>query len=121
MRFKLEKSAHQQDWWVLTDTDNNVVIRFEQGRYNETQKVSILSDGAVTERTPGELAKAIREMGEYVVKYHGDIAFSAPYGFKIDEETNRVEFYRNKSPKWLLRADQLAATLIKAAEFLKKR
>lgn len=37
-RFKLEKSKEQPGWWVLTDTENLVVIKFEEHKYNETQK-----------------------------------------------------------------------------------
>ena len=125
-RFFLEKSANNENYWVLSDTINNIVIRFEQGLFNETQKVSLLNDNVVTEHTPIDLARIMREMGDYIVKYHGDIAFKRPYGFKINKQTNRTDFYRNKYPRWTLQVEdnctkeKLIDSLKKAVEFLRK-
>lgn len=127
MRFKLEQSKDLPGWWVLTDTDNNIVIRFKDKFYNDTQKVSVLDDDAL-EKIGGAqgLAHALREMGEWVVKHHGDIAFNQPYGWKYSEDEKQLMLYRNKYPCWHLTLDEptnnkdLANSLKKAAEYLTK-
>lgn len=64
-RFKLEKSKETLGWWVLTDTDNLVVIRFEEHKYNETQKVYLLKESEMISSPDIEakLARIMREMG----------------------------------------------------------
>lgn len=42
-RFVLQKSTRPM-WWVLTDSENGVVLKFEQHKFNETQEVTILED-----------------------------------------------------------------------------
>lgn len=124
-KYRLEKSKDLPGWWAFTDLENLVVIRFEDGKYNETQRVSCLKDdmanlGALA------IAKIMREMGDYIVRYHSDIAFSHPYGFVYDAEDN-LYLYRRKSPKWRLLIEEqtdtktLSDSLKKAGEWLSKR
>lgn len=70
-KYILQKST-QPNKWVLTDTENGVVITFEQGKFNDTQKVAMLED---TNKTAEELAKILKEMGEWAVKHHADKLF----------------------------------------------
>ena len=110
--------------WVLTDTENGVVITFEDGKFNDTQKVTML-DG--THLTANELATAMRELGEWVVRYHSSKCFSVPYGIEYSEDDTKCYLYRRKSPKWRLEMQddinkkELANSLRKAAEWLTKR
>lgn len=129
-RFKLERSQDLPGWWVLTDVDNEIVVRFKDKYFNDTQKVTPLNDDSVTLQKVGGvqgLSRVMREMGEWMVRYHGDIAFKQPYGWKYGEDDEKPLFYRNKEPKWELRLlsdidkDKLAVSLRKAAEYLKKR
>ena len=127
-RFRLEKSQDQQGLWVLTDTENLIVIKFEDGKFNDTQKTSFINDDAVDKLGAQGLARVMREMGEYMVKYHGDVAFSQPYGFKYSEDEEELYLYRRKFPAWELRVindnisnRELANSLKKAAEWLSKK
>lgn len=70
-KYILQKSTHPNSW-VLTDTENGVVITFENGNYNDTQKVTLLEN---TNKTAEELAKILKEMGEWAVKHHADKLF----------------------------------------------
>ena len=70
-KYILQKST-QPNKWVLTDTENGVVITFEQGKFNDTQKVTLLEN---TNKTAEELAKILKEMGEWVVEHHSDKLF----------------------------------------------
>ena len=122
-KYILQKSKHPNKW-VLTDTENGVVITFEKGKFNETQKVTMLDD---TRLTANELAKVMRELGEWAVRHHGSKCFSQPYGVEYSEDDTKMYLYRRKSPKWRLEImdnvdkAHLADSLRKAAEWITKR
>lgn len=128
-RFILQKSQDLPGWWVLTDTENDIVVKFKDKDFNGTQKVTPLNDDSVVLAKAGGaqgFARVMREIGEYMVQYHGDIAFQQPYGWKYSEDGEELLLYRNKSPKWELHLltdtnkETLASSLRKAAEFLIK-
>lgn len=124
-RFKLEKSQDLPGWWVLTDTENLIVLRFEEHNYNDNQKVSVLNDDVIKKLGVQELSRALREMGDFMVRYHGDIAFPQPYGWKYSRD-DELLLYRNKFPKFEIhlydRCDKndLVKSLHKAIEWLTK-
>lgn len=129
-RFKLEKSKETFGWWVLTDTDNLVVIRFEEHQYNETQKVYLLKESEMISSPDIEakLARIMREMGEYMYTHWYSIAMPTPvYELRQDDETDRLLLIRNKHPRFTLEVEdgcthkQLADALRKASEFLRKK
>lgn len=128
-RFIIQESQDLPGWWVLTDTDNEIVVRFKDKDFNGTQKVTPLNDDSTTLAKVGGAqgyARVMREIGEYMVQYHGDIAFQQPYGWKYSEDGEELLLYRNKSPKWELHIlsetnkETLANSLRKAVEFLRK-
>lgn len=129
-RFKLEKSKEQPGWWVLTDTKNLVVIKFEEHKYNETQKVYLLKESEMISSPDIEtkLARIMREMGEYMSTHWYSIAMPTPvYELRQDDETDRLLLLRNKHPRFTLEVEdgcthkQLADALRKASEFLRKK
>lgn len=127
-RFNLTPSSEHHDWWVLADTENNIVIRWEEHRFNDTQKVSVLDDREITEHTATDLARIMQEMGDYIARHHGGIAFDAPFGFEYSEDDTELYLCRYKSPRWrmLIQEDiidtkMLADSLRKSAEFLTKK
>lgn len=70
-KYILQKSTHPNKW-VLTDRENGVVITFEQGKFNDTQKVTSLEN---INKTAEELATILKEMGEWAVEHHSDKLF----------------------------------------------
>ena len=75
-RFRLEKSQLTKGWWVLTDTVNLVVITFEEGRFNETQKITQLEGGenyTSMNDVMGQV-RIIREMSDWIAINHYKIA-----------------------------------------------
>lgn len=123
-RYIIQQSSTHPNKWVLTDTTNKIVVTFENGAFNSTQKVTMLDD---TRLTANELAKVMRELGEWVVKYHSSKCFNQPYGIEYSEDDTKMYLYRRKSPKWRLEImdnvdkKNLADSLRKAAEWLTKR
>lgn len=120
----MQKSSTRPNGWVLTDKENGIVVTFEDGKFNDTQKVTPLED---VHHTPEELACIMRELGEWVVRHHGSKCFSQPYGIEHSEDDTKCFLYRKKSPQWRLEimdnVDKvhLADSLRKAAEWLTKR
>lgn len=60
---------------MLADTENNIVVRWEEHRFNDTQIVSVLDDMEITNHTAADLARIMQEMGDYIARHHIDIAF----------------------------------------------
>ena len=123
MKYLIQKSSTKPNGWVLTDKENGVVVTFEDGDFNDTQKVTPLED---VNHTPEELARIMRELGEWAARHHGSKCFSRPYGIEYSEDDTKMYLYRRKFPKWRLEImdnvykKQLAGSLRKAAEWLAK-
>lgn len=129
-RFKLEQSTQHQGWWVLTDTVNLIVIKFEEHRFNETQQVTILEDSKFSSAkdTAKELAHIMAEMGDYMYRHWYSIAMPVPvFELRQDDEHDRLLLIRNKFPKMTIEIQddcdvkQLADALRAASEFVRKR
>ena len=75
-RFVLEKSQELPGWWVLTDTENMVVIRFKENDFNNSQKVTILGEKqeVLDKLGVNGLARAFREMADYLSINHYNTA-----------------------------------------------
>ena len=123
-KFIIQKSSTQPNGWVLTDTENKIVITFEDGLFNESQKVTLLEDSPVTTE---ELTHIVSEMRNWVARHHGSKCFRKTYGYEVSEDDQKGYLYRRKAPRWRLEiqdskvtADRLATSLRKAAEFLIK-
>lgn len=122
----IQQSSTQPNSWVLTDTENSVVIVFEDGRFNETQKVTMLEDAP--KLSPIDLARIVRKLGEWGARHHGSKLFKNVYGFEYSEDNKHLYLYRKNPPRWRMELEndvedtrKLASTLNKAAEFLTKR
>ena len=122
----IQQSSTQPNSWVLTDTENSVVIVFEDGRFNETQKVTMLEDAP--KLSPIDLARIVRKLGEWGARHHGSKLFKNVYGFEYSEDNKHLYLYRKNPPRWRMELEndvedtrKLAPTLNKAAEFLTKR
>lgn len=123
-KFIIQKSSTQPKGWVLTDTENKVVITFQDGQFNESQKVTLLEDSTATAE---ELAHIVGAMGEWAARHHGSKCFNHVYGYETSEDESKTYLYRRKFPRWRLElqeervtAESLASSLRKAAEFLIK-
>ena len=71
-RFKIEPSKKKEGWWVVTDTDNLIVISFEEHRFHETQHIVPLADSTPEALT---LATALREVADWLRAKHYDLIF----------------------------------------------
>lgn len=70
-RFILQHSDNLPDGWVLTDTENGVVITFKEHHFNDSQNITWLNG------TPSDylvVARIMREIGDWLAKYHKEIS-----------------------------------------------
>lgn len=125
-RFKLEKSQDLLGWWVLTDTENLVVVKFKEHEFNESQKITFIDDDkSVVERLGAQgIARILSEMGDYMFSHWYSIALPTPiFEFRQDDENDRLLLIRNKFPKLTIEINdtcdlkQLSDALKAAGEF----
>ena len=98
-KYIIQQSSTQPNGWVLTDTENKVVIKFQDGQFNESQKVTLLEDCTVT---VDELARIVGAMGEWAARHHGSKCFDHVYGYETsspfthctDDASEFVHCYR---------------------------
>ena len=68
--FNLQRSENRDGWWIAADKKTNVVMRFEQGNFNDTVDIVPLENQqAIT------LAKSTRELGDWLLEYHKELLF----------------------------------------------
>lgn len=72
-RYILQKSKEQNNWYVATDTLAGIVVKFEKGKFNETQKATMLEDLNFHSDTPTRLATAMKELTEWLIENHSDV------------------------------------------------
>jgi hypothetical protein len=71
MKYTIQESK-EPGWWVVTDTENLVVLKFQEHKFNETQKVTMLEDCHLSAL---QLARIMREMSDWVAAHHIDKVF----------------------------------------------
>lgn len=72
-RYLLQKSAERENWLVVTDTIAGIVVKFEKGKFNDTQKATMLEDLNFHKGTPTKLATAMRDLTEWLINNHSDV------------------------------------------------
>ena len=71
MKYLIQKSE-TPGWWIVTDTENMVVIKFQEHKFNETQMITMLEDCQLSAL---QLARIMREMGDWVAQHHINLVF----------------------------------------------
>ena len=92
-RFILQRSA-TPGYWVATDRDNNIVVQFEHGKYNDTQKVTLLNGDTFTSEVEAmKVATYLREMADWLRENHYEklfpISLRESIGMQIRRERKR--------------------------------
>ena len=72
-RYIIQKSEVKAGWWVCTDTEHGIVVKWEEHRFNDTQRVTLLEDN----QHPKALliARLMREMGDWLAVHHREKVF----------------------------------------------
>lgn len=69
-RYDFQPSKEQEGWYVVTDKKDLVVVIFEKGRFNETQRITRLDD---TLPDPLTAASGLRAIADYLKVYHPEV------------------------------------------------
>jgi len=72
-RFILQQSKEKENYYFVTDQDNEIVIEFQKGKFNETQKVTKLNN--INPNDFMKIARIMREIGEYLYQEHQELIF----------------------------------------------
>lgn len=84
-RYLLQQST-TEGWWTATDTENGIVVRFREGAFNDTQRVTFLEDVVPD---PQRIAVAMRELADWLAKEYYDIAMPLPENIKVRKRIGR--------------------------------
>jgi hypothetical protein len=63
--------SEDEGWWVVTDTVRNIVCKFHEGNFNNTQTITPLFDS--TDIDELDHATAMRQMGDFIHDYHKEL------------------------------------------------
>lgn len=77
MRYILQKSAGDPLWWVVTDTETQLVCRFREGDFNGSQKYTLLDDIKLTEADAPRLAAAANGIAQWLRDNHCELLFAS--------------------------------------------
>ena len=69
--FILQKGSSPHNW-LCTDKENGIVCEFQEHKFNDTQRVVPLRDD-ILNNDPLSLARAMREMADWLLANHRDI------------------------------------------------
>lgn len=75
-KYLLQKSDKRPLGWVLTDTENQIVCRFVEGQFNDTQQITLLEDP--DPRMVMEMPRIMREMADWLAQNHYELVFTSP-------------------------------------------
>ena len=63
-------------WWVVTDTEHGIVVKFQEHKFNDTQKTTLLNgDSFDTQAEALQQATYIRELADWLRENHYDKVF----------------------------------------------
>lgn len=57
-------------FWVATDTEHGIVVKFEDHRFNDTQQVTLFDDVTITAQTANDYALYMRELADWLRNNH---------------------------------------------------
>lgn len=69
-RYDFQPSKEREGWYVVTDKKDLVIVIFEKGRFNETQRITRLDD---TLPDPLTAASGLKAIADYLRIYHSEV------------------------------------------------
>ena len=69
-RYDFQPSKEREGWYVVTDKKELVVVIFEKGKFNETQRITRLDD---TLPDPLTAASGLKAIADYLRIYHPEV------------------------------------------------
>ena len=125
MRYTFTKDPSRAGWYSVLDSQSGLRCDFKEHQFNETQEFNL--DELPTD--PDLIAKAMRELGEWISLHHYAEAMPVPtYEYRLSEDNETVQIIRHKDPKFVITvdakqditSDRFVAAVQKAGEFIRK-
>ena len=69
-RYDFQPSKEREGWYVVTDKKDMVVVIFEKGKFNETQRITRLDD---TLPDPLTASSGLKAIADYLHIYHPEV------------------------------------------------
>ena len=69
-RYDFQPSKEREGWYVVTDKKDMVVVIFEKGKFNETQRITRLDD---TLPDPLTAASGLKAIADYLQIHHPEV------------------------------------------------
>lgn len=69
-RYDFQPSKEREGWYVVTDKKDMVVVIFEKGKFNETQRITRLDDSLPD---PLTAASGLKAIADYLHIYHPEV------------------------------------------------
>lgn len=127
MRYEFSNHPDKEGWYIVTDTKWMMVCEFQAHRFNDTQNFIDLGHLPID---PDKIAKAMSELGDWMFSHHYSDALPVPvYEIRRSEDDADILLLRHKTPHLVVTTpanelndlNELASSLEKAAQFLRKR
>lgn len=104
------------DWWIVRDTLNGVTIEWQQGFYNETQKVSCseltLKGITDTSSLATHIARVLTGISDYLAIHHVDKVWNLSPRKLLGERIGQLRTYRGISIRDLAEQCELTPATI---------
>lgn len=106
-RFELKKNEDMPGWWVFTDTENLIVIKFKEHEYNETQRITVIDEERFnTPDAVRDLSVIMQEMDDYMSRCWYSIAMPTPVTeLRENPETGKYTIIRHKYPRFVIEVE----------------
>lgn len=96
-QYQLIREDEHPNKWRLVDTCNRFEIKFEAGKFNETQRLVKYSDCIVDDNKTA-LPRALRGAADWLAANYSKIACEPPkFNFEV-EEGDVIKIWRTKTP-----------------------
>lgn len=101
---RFELTSGNNLMWTVTDNENGVKIEFREGLYNDTQKVTMLTESACGDVMT--FARVMREIGDWMAENHTEVAL-------CDWKARRSAIWKLSNEKyWVAMASATSSLLL---------
>lgn len=70
------------EWWIVTDQEHGIVVKFKTHEYNETQEVTLLKSNQFVLDAEA-YANHMRKIEKWIIKFHYSKAFRPKMSMRI--------------------------------------
>ncbi len=88
MRYTFYESPLKIGYLCCEDKETGLHLEYKNGSFNDDQRYN--TDAYIGDKTPSGIAKACREMADWIHTNHKETIFAKPSVYSFDEEENII-------------------------------